>query len=193
MQNSHMISLEYKNYKEKYMKVLSQNEKNKKENEKLTKQSFEVEKLKHEIACLRKFLSKFLSGSSNMKMLLKNQRHIFNKSRIGYDKKSKSSKSYTTSYKYCGKSGQLETRYIFSRKKKRILAGTWRLLRLLYLLLYIEGLKYNLLSISQFCDGEFTISFDKDSCIIRCSDDTTLFTIKRNNNLHKINLKDLNK
>ena len=31
--------------------------------------------------------------------------------------------------------------------------------------LYVEGLKYNLLSISQFCDNGYIVSFDKDYCI----------------------------
>ncbi|RDX73961.1 hypothetical protein CR513_46353, partial [Mucuna pruriens] len=55
------------------------------------------------------------------------------------------------------------------------------------------GFKYKLLSISQFCDNEFIVSFDKDSCIVKRSDDTTLFIIKRNNNCYKINLEDLNR
>ena len=28
--------------------------------------------------------------------------------------------------------------------------------------LYVEGLKYNLMSISQFCDSGYIVSFDKD-------------------------------
>ncbi|RDX76131.1 hypothetical protein CR513_43914, partial [Mucuna pruriens] len=55
------------------------------------------------------------------------------------------------------------------------------------------GFKHNLLSISQFCDNEFTVSFEKYSCIAKRSDDTSIFSIKRNNNLYKIKLEDLNK
>ena len=32
---------------------------------------------------------------------------------------------------------------------------------------YVKGLKHNLLSISQFCDSEYSVSFDKDSCVIK--------------------------
>ncbi|RDY04577.1 hypothetical protein CR513_11696, partial [Mucuna pruriens] len=49
--------------------------------------------------------------------------------------------------------------------------------------LYVEGLKYNLFSISQFCNNGF----------IKKNDNTILFTSKRNNNFYKINLEDLNK
>ena len=35
---------------------------------------------------------------------------------------------------------------------------------------YIEGLRYNLLNISQFCDSGYVVSFNKDECIVRNSD-----------------------
>jgi len=35
----------------------------------------------------------------------------------------------------------------------------------------VDGLKHNLLSISQFCDNEFTISFNTQCCIIQHNDD----------------------
>ncbi|RDX85383.1 hypothetical protein CR513_33440, partial [Mucuna pruriens] len=40
---------------------------------------------------------------------------------------------------------------------------------------------------------EFIVSFDKDSYIVRRSDNTTIFVAKRNNNLYKINFENLNK
>ena len=55
----------------------------------------------------------------------------------------------------------------------------------------VEGLKYNLLSISQFCDSGYEISFNKDECIVRNLDQTILFTGKRKNNLYEVNLSDL--
>jgi len=33
--------------------------------------------------------------------------------------------------------------------------------------LYVEGLNYNLLSISQFCDSGYIVSFNKDQCIVK--------------------------
>ena len=37
--------------------------------------------------------------------------------------------------------------------------------------LYVEGLKHNLLSISQLCDKGFQVSFSSQSCIIEHKDD----------------------
>ena len=33
--------------------------------------------------------------------------------------------------------------------------------------LYVEGLNYKLLSISQFCDSGYIVSFNKDQCIVK--------------------------
>jgi len=34
-------------------------------------------------------------------------------------------------------------------------------------ILYVEGLKYNLLSISQFCNSGYIMSSNKDQCIVK--------------------------
>ena len=57
----------------------------------------------------------------------------------------------------------------------------------------VEGLKYNLLSISQFCDSGYVVSFNKDECIVRNNDQTILFTGVRKGNLYEVNLEDLSK
>nr|QCQ81934.1 hypothetical protein [Ammopiptanthus mongolicus] len=58
--------------------------------------------------------------------------------------------------------------------------------------LLVEGLKHNLLSISQLCDSGFHVSFNKDSWLVKdVNNDTTLFTVKRQNNLYKVDLEDL--
>ena len=57
---------------------------------------------------------------------------------------------------------------------------------------YVEG-KYNLLSRSQFCDSGYLVSFSKDECIVRNSDQTILFTGVRKGNLYGVNLEDLSK
>ena len=57
---------------------------------------------------------------------------------------------------------------------------------------YVKGLKHNLLSISQFCDSGYSVTFNKDSCVIRNSDQTVLFTAARHNNLYKVDLDELN-
>ena len=45
-------------------------------------------------------------------------------------------------------------------------------------ILYVEGLKYNLLSISQFCNSGYIVSFNKDQCIVKTKDDKSFFTSK---------------
>ena len=57
--------------------------------------------------------------------------------------------------------------------------------------LLVEGLKHNLLSISQLCDSGSNVSFSQGECIVKNSDGSILFTAKRQNNLYKINLEDL--
>ena len=32
---------------------------------------------------------------------------------------------------------------------------------------YVDGLKHNLLSVSQFCDNEFSVEFSTDQCTIK--------------------------
>ena len=52
-------------------------------------------------------------------------------------------------------------------------------------------LKYNLLSISQFCDSSYVASFNKDKCIVKTKDVKSFFTSRRPNNLYEIDLIDL--
>jgi len=44
--------------------------------------------------------------------------------------------------------------------------------------LYLKGLKYNILSISQFCNNGYIESFDKDHCIVKIDNDKSLFTTR---------------
>ena len=57
--------------------------------------------------------------------------------------------------------------------------------------LLVEGLKHNLLSISQLCDSGSNVSFSHEECIVKNSDRSILLTAKRQNNLYKIDLEDL--
>jgi len=57
--------------------------------------------------------------------------------------------------------------------------------------LYVEGLKYNLLSISQFYDGGYILYFNEDQCLVKVEYGKSFFTTKRHNNLYKIDLIDL--
>jgi len=43
---------------------------------------------------------------------------------------------------------------------------------------YVKGLKHNLLSISQFCDSGYSVSFSKDNCIIKNKDQTILLLLQ---------------
>jgi hypothetical protein len=57
---------------------------------------------------------------------------------------------------------------------------------------YVDGLKHNLLSISQFCDSGYKTIFDKDTCtVINVSDKSTVFVGQRKDNVYKINYSDL--
>ena len=52
--------------------------------------------------------------------------------------------------------------------------------------LYVEGLKYNLLSISQFCDSGYIVFFNKEQYIVKTEDDKFFFTSRLHNNLYEI-------
>ncbi|WJX18836.1 hypothetical protein P8452_08595 [Trifolium repens] len=56
----------------------------------------------------------------------------------------------------------------------------------------VDGLKHNLLSISQFCDSGFVVKFNKDACtVIRESDESVVCRGLRKGNVYKINLSEL--
>ena len=56
----------------------------------------------------------------------------------------------------------------------------------------VDGLKHNLLSISQFCGNGYNVLFVKNNCtVIRISDQSIVFKGKRRNNVYKINFSEL--
>ncbi len=58
--------------------------------------------------------------------------------------------------------------------------------------LLIDGLKHNLLSISQLCDEENIIIFEHDKCIIKSLETKeTRFVIQYNKNMYILQLKEL--
>ena len=60
-------------------------------------------------------------------------------------------------------------------------------------ILYVEGLKYNLLSISQFCNSCYIMSFNKDQYIVKEKDGKSFFIARRHNILYEIYLIGLSK
>jgi hypothetical protein len=57
---------------------------------------------------------------------------------------------------------------------------------------FVDGLRHNLLSISQFCDSSYEVMFDKNNCtVINKTDKSIVFKEKRKNNVYKINFSDL--
>ena len=56
----------------------------------------------------------------------------------------------------------------------------------------VDGLHHNLLSISQLCDSNYDVMFNKDSCtVIRNSDQSIVFKGNRKGNVYKVNFSDL--
>lgn len=55
-------------------------------------------------------------------------------------------------------------------------------------ILFVEGLKGNLLSISQLCNNGYDVSFNKDECIVKKKDESMLFSAKRKRNLYRIKI-----
>lgn len=57
--------------------------------------------------------------------------------------------------------------------------------------LYVKGLKHNLLSISQLCDKGYDIKFEADRCIVREDLENISFVASRYMNIYTTNLNDL--
>lgn len=58
--------------------------------------------------------------------------------------------------------------------------------------LLVEGLKHNLLSISQLCDEGNVVIFEKDQCIIKSrGSDEVRFVDQRHRNMYILQLKEL--
>jgi len=56
----------------------------------------------------------------------------------------------------------------------------------------VDGVKHNLLSISQFCDNGYDVLFVKNNCtVINTDDQSIVFKGKRRNNVYKINFSEL--
>ena len=58
--------------------------------------------------------------------------------------------------------------------------------------LLVDGLKHNLLSISQLCDEENIVTFEYDKCIIRSPESKkTRFVVQHHKNMYILQLKEL--
>ena len=56
----------------------------------------------------------------------------------------------------------------------------------------VDGLRHNLLSISQFCDNGYDVMFDKTNCIVvNKNDNSIIFKGKRIDNVYKSNFSEL--
>nr|GFA16180.1 hypothetical protein [Tanacetum cinerariifolium] len=56
---------------------------------------------------------------------------------------------------------------------------------------YVEGLGHNLFSVGQFCDSDFEIAFQKNTCFIRNLDSVDLLSGSKDTNLYIISLDDM--
>ena len=59
-------------------------------------------------------------------------------------------------------------------------------------MLYVEGLKHNLLSISQLCDKEFRVCFDAIAChVIDSNTNQVIYIGKRHENVYDIHIDEI--
>ncbi|GKF06519.1 hypothetical protein Tco_0037187, partial [Tanacetum coccineum] len=56
---------------------------------------------------------------------------------------------------------------------------------------YVEGLRHNLFSVGQFCDVDFKVAFQKNTCFIRNLEGVDLLSGSRDTNLYTISLDDM--
>ena len=56
----------------------------------------------------------------------------------------------------------------------------------------VDGLRHNLLNVSQFCGSGYDVMFDKSNCtVIDKNDKSIMFKGKRKNNVYNINFSEL--
>jgi len=84
-----------------------------------TSETFTVEKLREEVACLTKDFGKFLENSKTVTILLKFHQHPHDKSGLGFENGTSSSKSQSVSNKYgfYGKFGHSKFTWIHKKKQ----------------------------------------------------------------------------
>ena len=56
--------------------------------------------------------------------------------------------------------------------------------------LLVDGLKHNLLSISQFCDKDYKVVFESNKCVVLDKNECALFVGSRHNNIYVVDLYD---
>ncbi|GJT59309.1 integrase, catalytic region, zinc finger, CCHC-type containing protein [Tanacetum coccineum] len=56
---------------------------------------------------------------------------------------------------------------------------------------YVEGLRHNLFSVGQFCDGDLEVAFRSNTCYVRNLEDDDLLTGSRESNLYTISISEL--
>ncbi|GKD54364.1 hypothetical protein Tco_1287751 [Tanacetum coccineum] len=53
---------------------------------------------------------------------------------------------------------------------------------------YIEGLRHNLFSVGQFCDGDLEVVFRSNTCYVRNLEGDDLLSVSRDSNLYTISI-----
>nr|GFB71899.1 integrase, catalytic region, zinc finger, CCHC-type, peptidase aspartic, catalytic [Tanacetum cinerariifolium] len=56
---------------------------------------------------------------------------------------------------------------------------------------YVDGLRYNLFFVRQFCNSDLEVAFRQHTCFIHNLDGVDLLTVSRGNNLYTLSLQDM--
>ncbi|GJU68970.1 retrovirus-related pol polyprotein from transposon TNT 1-94 [Tanacetum coccineum] len=56
---------------------------------------------------------------------------------------------------------------------------------------YVEGLRYNLFSVRQFCDGDLKVAFRSNTCFVQNLEGKDLLTSSRDSNLYTISISEM--
>ncbi|XP_072076806.1 uncharacterized protein [Arachis hypogaea] len=163
----------------------------------------ENKKLNEQIKNLNEDLAKFVQGSQNLNKLLACQRFGSEKSGLGFKEENKTvfkqnfQKSEASSSKFFKPKG-------FSKPQKSVGRNhCYKCNRndhdppqcFIFLKSFgndVDGLKHNLLSISQLCDLGYVVTFRKSDCrVINEKTGAVLFVAKRSDNVYGLTLDDL--
>nr|XP_012567732.1 uncharacterized protein LOC105851424 [Cicer arietinum] len=134
--------------------------------------------LERKVVSLKSDLAKFASSKNNLNVLLGNQRNHYEKSGIGY----RQNKNAKQNHKFV-KSKQMHDIFI-KPTHKSLSAFSCKILGIgdigskstavIKDVLYVKGLKHNLLSISQLCDKGFQVHFTSQSCALEHREDKNM-------------------
>ncbi|XP_073220690.1 uncharacterized protein [Cicer arietinum] len=146
----------------------------------INSECFQLQNRNKKVESLQFDLAKFTNGRNNLNVLLGNQKNANEKSGIGY----RPNRNAQKNHKFVGSKPIHD---VFIKPTQRSESTT-----VFKDVLYVKGLKHNLLSISQLCDKGYQVYFTSHTCTLEHKEDDSIKLVgERVNNIYMIDLDSL--